>query len=97
MRVEDGDVRIDLLPGSIMARDWKIRTDDGDVELFAPLDFAARIRIKTDDGNIESELPLSLSKISSDKDLYGRLNQGDQTIIIETEDGDISLLSTKNE
>lgn len=95
VRAEDGDVRIDLLPGSIMARDWKIRTEDGDVELFAPLDFAARIRIKTDDGNIESELPFTLSKISSDKDLSGRLNQGDQTIIIETEDGDISLLPAK--
>jgi len=95
VRAEDGDIQIQLFPGSVMEHDWKIRTDDGDVELSAPQDFAARIRIKTDDGNIESELPLSFSKISSDKDLSGRLNQGDQTIIIETEDGDINLLPTR--
>jgi hypothetical protein len=81
VRAEDGDIRIELLAGSVM-----------DVELSAPLDFSARFRIKTDDGNIESDLPLAFSKISSNKDLSGRLNQGDQTIIIETEDGNISLL-----
>jgi len=91
VRTEDGDIKIELFPGSVMERDWKIRADDGDVELYAPQDFAARIRIKTDDGHIESELPLSFSKISSDKDLSGRLNQGNHTLIIETEDGNIGL------
>jgi hypothetical protein len=91
VRTEDGDVRIELLPGSIMERDWKIKTDDGDVELFTPRDFAARFRIKTDDGDIESEMPLSFSKISSSRDLSGRMNQGGHTISIETEDGSINL------
>jgi DUF4097 and DUF4098 domain-containing protein YvlB len=94
-RVKDGDVRIELQPDAVMKRDWKIRTDDGDVEFFAPQDFSARIRIKTDDGNIESELPIAFSKISSSRDLSGRLNQGDHTISIETEDGHITLLPTK--
>ncbi len=96
VRAEDGDIRIELIPDSVMERDWKIRADDGDVELYVPQDFTARFRIKTDDGNIKSELPLAFSKISSDKDLSGRLNQGDQTIFIETEDGNIILLPTKN-
>jgi DUF4097 and DUF4098 domain-containing protein YvlB len=95
VRAEDGDVRIELLSGPVMERDWKIRTDDGDVELYAPREYAARIRIKTDDGNIESELPLSFSKISSDRDLSGRMNQGKHTLIIDTEDGNITLLPTR--
>jgi len=96
VRTEDGNIKVKLVSGSFMDRDWKIRTDDGDVELNTPKNFAARIRIKTDDGNIESDLPLSFSKISSDRDLSGRLNDGDRTLSIATEDGSIFLKSTQN-
>ena len=95
IRTEDGDVQMKILPGSIMTRDWKIRTDDGDVELYAPQDFAARIRIKTDDGDIDNEFPSAFSKISSDKDITGQINQGDSTIFIDTEDGNITLRTAK--
>ncbi|MBN1224876.1 MAG: DUF4097 family beta strand repeat protein, partial [Candidatus Aminicenantes bacterium] len=47
IRTEDGDIRAEILPGSDMERDWKIKSDDGNVDLLVSQDFAARIRIKT--------------------------------------------------
>jgi len=91
IRTEDGDVRAEIFPGSVMARDWKMRSDDGNVELYAPGDFAAYFRFRTDDGEIDNHLPVSFSAISSDTDISGRLNQGERTVYIDTEDGDISL------
>ncbi len=87
----DGRIRVNISPGSTMAKDWKIRTVDGDVEVTLPADFSADLGVQTSDGHIETDFPLAVTKGITHKKLSGKLGSGDFLFSIRTTDGDVSL------
>lgn len=90
---EDGDITIEVKSPSLMETDWKIKTEDGDINILLSSDFSANFLIKTEDGEIDCQIPLIFSEIATDKKLSGKINQGGKLLLIETEDGDISIKS----
>ena len=92
---DDGDIRVKNLAASSMDKNWQIETDDGDVDIYFTEDFSADFHIKTDDGRIDSQLPIVFKKITSKKDLSGKINDGGYLISIKTDDGDITLKEIK--
>ena len=92
---DDGDIRVKNLADSSMDKNWLIKTDDGDVDIYFTEDFSADLHINTDDGRIDSQLPIVFKKITSKKDLSGKINDGGYLISIKTDDGDITLKEIK--
>jgi len=92
---DDGDIRVKNLAASSMDKNWQIKTDDGDVDIYFTKDFSADFHIHTDDGRIDSQLPIVFKKITSKKDLSGKINDGGHLISIKTDDGDITLKEIK--
>ncbi len=92
---DDGDIRVRNLADSSMDNDWQIKTDDGDVEIYFTKEFSADFHIHTDDGRINSQLPIIFKKITSKRNLSGRIKDGGYLISIRTDDGDITLKKSK--
>ncbi len=92
---DDGDIRVKNLAASSMDKNWQIKTDDGDVDIYFTKDFSADFHIHTDDGRIDSQLPIVFKKITSKNDLSGKINDGGHLISIKTDDGDITLKEIK--
>ncbi len=88
---DDGDISVKNLEGSSMDQNWQIKTDDGDVDIYFTEDFSADFHIDTDDGRIDSQLPIIFKKITSKKNLSGKIKDGGYLISIKTDDGDITL------
>jgi len=86
----DGDIRINLSPGSAMGEDWRIRTTDGDADIFFPEDFAADLEVRKGDGRLHSDWPL-IEKGPTKKTLSGRIGPGGRLLSIRTTDGRITL------
>ncbi len=93
IETEGGDIQLEVAKGSLMKADWRIKTEDGDVEVFFPSDFSSEIFLHTEDGHIDCSFPLIISHISSRKSLRAKINQGGYTFSISTQDGKISLRS----
>ncbi len=92
---DDGDIRVKNLAASSMDKNWQIKTDDGDVDIYFTKDFSADFHIHTDDGRIDSQIPIVFNKITSKNDLSGKINDGGHLISIKTDDGDITLKEIK--
>ncbi|MCJ7582254.1 MAG: DUF4097 domain-containing protein, partial [Candidatus Aminicenantes bacterium] len=90
-----GDISVKNLADSSMDNDWRIKTDDGDVDIYFTEDFSADIHIDTDDGRIDSQLPVFFNETTSQKNLSGKIKDGGHLISIKTDDGDISLKALK--
>lgn len=88
---DDGDIRVKNLADSSMDNDWRIKTDDGDVDIYFTEDFSANFHIHTDDGRIDCQLPVIFNKANSKKILSGKIKDGGYLISIKTDDGDITL------
>lgn len=91
IRSGDGNVQAIARPGSRLARNWSVRTGDGDVVLRLPPDLAADVSAETGDGSIQSGLPLTVSGVVSEHQLRGKLNGGGNALDIRTADGSIRL------
>ena len=87
----DGLMQIRLQPGSEMAKDWSIRSSDGDVELNVPASFSAELDLQTADGHIETQLPIAIVGSVSNDHIQGKMNSGGHVLQIHTSDGDISI------
>lgn len=87
----DGRIRIKVLTGSKMMRDWSIRTGDGNIQLSLPESFAADLDVSTGDGQIRVDYPVTVSKSKSEHKLAGKLNAGGKLLHIQTGDGDITI------
>jgi len=92
---DDGDIRVKNQENSSMDSDWRIKTDDGDVDLFFTENFSADFHLITDDGRIDSQLPVIFNKSTSKRNLSGKIKDGGHLISIKTDDGDISLKEIK--
>ena len=92
---DDGDIRVKNLENSSMDNDWRIKTDDGDVDIYFTEDFSADFHIDTDDGRIDSQLPMIFNENTSKKNLSGKIKDGGYLISIKTDDGDITLKEVK--
>lgn len=97
LKTEDGNITLELASPSILATDWKIETEDGDVNFFLPSDFSANFLFQTQDGDISCQIPITLSNIVSGRELSGKINQGGKLLLISTEDGDITVKSLPSE
>lgn len=91
LRTSDGSVDVDVLKGSRMSQDWRIRTGDGSVRLNVPRDLAADIDMQTGDGRIRVNLPLSTTGTQSETEVRGKLNGGGALLTVRTGDGSVSL------
>ncbi|MGD2295660.1 MAG: DUF4097 family beta strand repeat-containing protein [Candidatus Aminicenantes bacterium] len=96
LETDDGDIRVKNLAGSAMTDDWRLQTDDGDVDIYFPPDFSADFHISTDDGNIDSLLPIIFKEITSQRNLAGKINDGGFLITVITDDGHITFRETKH-
>lgn len=93
LRSSDGKMDITVRPGSNMAREWSIRTSDGDIRLRLPDDFSADLDISTNDGRIRLEHALTLSAgETSEHHISGKLNKGGLPLRVHASDGSISIL-----
>ncbi len=89
VEVGDADVWAYLLPADNI--DVTIQTEDGDVELHLAPNFSANITLETDGGSIDQELE-SISDIrEGDGWFTAVMNDGEGTVRVETEDGDIRI------
>ncbi len=87
----DGTIDAEARPGSKMAREWSLRTGDGNLLLRLPENFAADIDAHTSDGRISVDLPVTTRGAMSQSNLRGQMNGGGQILELRTGDGNISL------
>jgi len=87
----DGRIEARVLPGSVVASDWSIRTGDGSVTLQLPENFAADLELHTGDGHINSSFPVTMQGNLGDKNIHGKLNGGGNLVTVHTGDGSIRI------
>ncbi|MGB8951140.1 MAG: DUF4097 family beta strand repeat-containing protein [Candidatus Aminicenantales bacterium] len=87
----DGNIKVAVSPLSFMEKSWRIKTIDGDVEIFLPEDFSAELDLHSGDGRVTSDFPLHLGGVYSKRTITGRLNAGGPLLIVKTSDGHIAL------
>lgn len=90
-KTSDGSMLIRLAPGSVMQKDWSIRSADGNVELNIPSSFSAELDLETADGRIETQLPISIVGSVARDHIHGKMNDGGRVLQIHTSDGDITI------
>ena len=93
-RSGDGSVIVRIRRGAVMAEDWLVTTEDGEVSVELPDGFNADIEADPgSDGRASSEL--TLVNVSggtrSERILRGRLGQGGHRLLLRTGDGRIKL------
>ena len=81
VNTDDGDFHLRAEAGSGMREDWSIHTDDGDVDLALPDDFAADLILHTDDGVTRVEQPVSMQGRMSGHRLSGQLSECDPNLV----------------
>ena len=88
----DGHISCEIQAGSKMSGQWRIRTDDGSVELRIPNGFAANLEARTGDGHIRINMPITMKSSSSEgHHIEGALNGGGNLLDIQTGDGSINI------
>jgi DUF4097 and DUF4098 domain-containing protein YvlB len=87
----DGRIEARVLPGSVVASDWSIRTGDGSVTLQLPDNFAADVDLRTGDGHINVSFPVTVQGNLGDKNIHGKLNGGGNLVTVHTGDGSIRI------
>lgn len=92
VRTGDGTVAIGVDSGSKMDAPWSVRTNDGNIVLRLPGDFAANLDASTGDGAIQTDFDVSLSGTISHSSMRGKINGGGALFEVRTGDGSISLL-----
>lgn len=92
LRTRDGSIVYRAEPGTSMADDWDISTDDGSVSLYLPPDLSAELDVQTGDGAIRNELRVAGAEDGNRQRLRGRIGAaGGRLIRVRTGDGVIRL------
>jgi DUF4097 and DUF4098 domain-containing protein YvlB len=91
---EDGDIDVRLGTGSSMTGDWTVRTEDGDIRLEVPGEFAANVDARASDGSIEVDAPVTVEGTLSEDRLVGSMNGGGHRLTIRTRDGSARILTS---
>jgi DUF4097 and DUF4098 domain-containing protein YvlB len=87
-----GDVGVVALVGSDPADGWKLESSYGDVDLFAPADFACKLDARTSYGDIECGYALTIEAgMKSDERLAGTINGGGGLVELNSGSGDVRL------
>lgn len=91
----DGSVHCRIMPGSKMKNSWKLRTNDGSIEVQVPDDLAAELYAHTNDGHIAMNVKSQMQISSGDEDrhdVHAKLNGGGMyKLSLETGDGSINI------
>jgi DUF4097 and DUF4098 domain-containing protein YvlB len=91
VKSNDGSVTTRIESGSQMSGDWRIRADDGGINLALPKDFKANLDVGTDDGHITLDFPVEVQGSLSKSRIRGTLNGGGPALVVHTSDGAVHV------
>lgn len=87
-----GAVKVTAFARSRVAEPWKITSAYGDVELFAPADFACLLDAHTDYGKVRSDFRVLVDPGErKDASLRGEIGAGGSRVELSTSSGDVRL------
>lgn len=88
----DGNGEFVLESGSILKKDWRFRSGDGDIRLAFPEDMALKLDIRTGDGDIRArDFKFDSVSLSKRNRLSATRGQSSSTVHITTSDGNVIL------
>ena len=92
LRTGDGNIQTTAFDGSVIDRDWRLQTGDGNLTLRLPDSFAADLDARTGDGSVEVDLPVSVSGKIKKSHIQGKMNGGGGPLRLTTGDGNIRVV-----
>ena len=94
LRTRRGNIAAQVDPRSKMNSAWVLRTDDGNVDLRLPEDFATDLDVDTGDGNVRLDFPLTMLGGGRQSSVRAPINGGGQHLEIHSDKGNIMVRKT---
>lgn len=93
VRATDGTVDVHVNNGSMMQKDWSLKSSDGNISLHLPESFSAKLDISSSDGHIETRKPILIEGSLSNNKILGKMGNGGHLLQIHTRDGNVQILN----
>lgn len=93
VKATDGYIDVRVNNGSMMQKDWLLKSSDGNISLHLPESFSADLDISSSDGHIETRKPILIEGSLSNNKIMGKMGNGGHLLKIHTRDGNVQILN----